>query len=106
MSLYEKHAEDGTPLEKKLDQLLAAMEPMCPGSRALFVHLRDLHDGAARLADTIAKLAATPPDESAAIDRLLWDIRVELYEHLVPNHLGAMQQGLVDLCSCLSESLD
>lgn len=106
MRLHEKRAEDGTSLEKRLDAVFADLDERYPGSRGLFVHLRDLHDGAVRLEQAIVALAAVRPKDRETTDRLLWDIRVELYEHLLPNHLEAMRRPLADLCDHLSEEAE
>ena len=83
MKLHEKTAGEGQTLSSELDGLLNDLSVGHPGARDLFVHLRDLHDGAVRLERSIEELAILDSTDIASIKRRLWDIRVELYEHLV-----------------------
>jgi hypothetical protein len=102
MELHRKSTADGSALDTRLDRLLQELDREYPGAAALFVHMRDLHDGAARLEQSIADLAACDPADRKRINRLLWDMRVELYDHLIPNHVQEMRLGLEKLSSRLS----
>lgn len=103
--LREKLAQDGTRLDQRLDALLEDLRQMEPSAPELYVHLRDLHDGALRVVNCISELAELDASNLERINRLLWDIQVELYDHLVPNHLGEMKPILVELCNKLSDEV-
>src|SRR5262245_18703007 len=100
--LHLKSTKDGKALDARLDVLLQELDRNYPGAESLYVHMRDLHDGAARLEQSIVDLAACDPRDRVRINRLLWDMRVELYDHLIPNHVQEMRQALEQLCSQLS----
>lgn len=103
MGLWEKQTSDGSTLEKRLDQLLIELESIHAGAPDLFVHLRDLHDGAEALQEVIADLAALTPTDVGAINKRLWKIRGELYDHLLPNHILPMKSEIEALCESISE---
>lgn len=97
--------DGGRPLAEKLDALLQALGDREPSSPDLYVHLLDIHDGAVRLEQSIAELARCKPEEIERINSLLWAIRAELFEHLVPNHVEQLRPGLQKLCSRLAENV-
>lgn len=98
MKLHDKQAGDGEALNKKLEKLLAVLEPDKSATVELYAHLWDLHDAATRIEAWIAELATLEPhtDRDRAI-RLLYNLRVELFDHTEP-HLKDLRPILEDLC--------
>lgn len=105
MKLGEKMTEGGITLSQQLDVLFLGLKETDPDAPDLFLHLRDVHDGAVHLERCITELANTPKDDLPTINRLLWEIRAELFDHLLPNHLEELRPVLNRLCSKLAEGV-